>query len=660
MGLFARFTCLRHHGTAKDFAPAVQDLLRTRNFVETEDPAAAERLLMIAPAGDGWLMIFDHVEAPSMAMADADGLLADIGRTPGALALDIIVADSDELVFLLAEAGELQAQLTIDRRGPHGALEAWQRLLLPGQSVEDLRRTFVKRPTFIEEHFQALKPLFGIDLAAFGEFGRLMTGHPVREDAVLLRLKAVPASGQVIGPPRLEVDERQREAHSGPRIPLGLVTNFPAFCFYSRGGGARGLHVRLAGSALDLGLIEITSAMLRRYHPTDQGLNQDIEVVPEMTPAGGVLHFPELEVPAWVQPDLRTAMRAHRSLQDIMVFVYARGVRIGDGELAAEAHLVEPESAPIQTSYPVTVLPAMWRPLKGSDKPNMIHSVRALNHPARINGLAVLRGEQDESVSALRRALETWRALVDSAGVFTVAAATEQVEGYAFFWPADLVRPFKFDLSKKRQTKWTHLMNDLPSVQGLRIASDFGIGRRGPPADYNQRYAARISLHYTSAAAHPRLPAYAARLGHVALSLPATLAGETAVISLMQSLASERMIGQAYVAEWDNEDEPKNTLYESAADIFVHQRAARGRGTRYLRAVSNRMWLGPEFAAMLPDRAALECVAIVSSLGDSLVIERRPEATSRDLELCFEPMLASKADSQAFWDRFKPHLSQRS
>jgi hypothetical protein len=65
------------------------------------------------------------------------------------------------------------------------------------------------------------------------------------------------------------------------------------------------------------------------------------------------------------------------------------------------------------------------------------------------------------------------------------------------------------------------------------------------------------------------------------------------------------------------------------------------------------MWLGPEFSAMLSDRAALERVAVVSQIGETLAIERRPDATLRDLELCLEPMLASQAESQAFWDRFR-------
>ena len=68
MGLFARFACLRQDGTAKDLARTVRDLLLARNVVETPDPAAAERLLMIASAGDGWLMAFDHVERPGEAL----------------------------------------------------------------------------------------------------------------------------------------------------------------------------------------------------------------------------------------------------------------------------------------------------------------------------------------------------------------------------------------------------------------------------------------------------------------------------------------------------------------------------------------------------------------------------------------------------------------
>jgi hypothetical protein len=132
-----------------------------------------------------------------------------------------------------------------------------------------------------------------------------------------------------------------------------------------------------------------------------------------------------------------------------------------------------------------------------------------------------------------------------------------------FYRQADLVMPFKLDLSKKRQSKWDRLtMGDLPSVRGLRISSDIGHGN----------YPERTVLRYKSAAEHPRLPDYAARLGHLWLAAAATPAAELALVPLMRDLAAEGIVRQGYVETRDGDDEPKGTLYKRAADIHVHQR----------------------------------------------------------------------------------------
>src|SRR5262249_42329135 len=155
---------------------------------------------------------------------------------------------------------------------------------------------------FIEEHFPTLKPLFGIDLAAFQEIGRLLSGDTLSGDAVLLRVKAVPAPGQVVGPPRLEVNDRPRQNmiinRSYPQIPLGLITHFPAFCFSSQGGGARGLEVRLGGTALQEGMIDIVSAKLIQRRPrTDRKRRNEYEAAAQVTPTGALLRFDDVEVP---------------------------------------------------------------------------------------------------------------------------------------------------------------------------------------------------------------------------------------------------------------------------------------------------------------------------------------------------------------------------
>jgi hypothetical protein len=405
----------------------------------------------------------------------------------------------------------------------------------------------------------------------------------------------------------------------------------------------------LAGSALNLGLIEIVSVKLVQHHPIDPNRNRDLDVMPEMAVSGIAVRFPDLEVADWTQPELKPPIHVHGSTHDLRVFVYCRALKVGDGELEAEARLISPSSTPTRTSYPVTILPDMWRPLRSSEQPTIyaIYAIRKLNRPTRLNGLAVLQSGAQEEVSALRQTLQTWRSLIDPAGKFIVAAATEPVGEAHFFRPLDLAKTFTLDLSKKRQTKWDRLMADLPSIGGLRISSDFSKGEK-----YAQRYEEQIVFCYISAATHPQLPQYAARMAHVSLSLPANGAAELALMSLMQALAASGVVHQAYVAAWDGDDEPQSTLCERAADIDARQLVAEGWGTRYLRAVADRLSLGPVFATNLPDRAALGRVAIVNQIGSTLAIERRSEAALRDLELCFEPMLASQDESRAFRGRF--------
>jgi hypothetical protein len=663
MGLFARFICLRHEESAHELAQTVQDMLRARNMVEAADPADAERLLVIAPAGPGWLMVLDHAESSFAAMDDADGLLAELSCAPGRTALDITIADSDELFLSLIDGGAPRGSLAIDHDGLRdGVLEPWAGLLQPGQTVADIAAAFPAGATFIEEHLPRLKPLLGLDLASFNEVGTVLSGHAPGHEMVLLRLKTVAPPGHSAGPPRLEVEDSDRHHYSlndlFSKIPSGFITNIaPGFNFQSRGGAARGLEVRLAGSALERGLVEVISGHLSQKHPVDRERSRHITVAPEATPAGLVLRFPDLEVPDWVlQPDLQTR-RPPRGLHDLRLSVRCRGLKPGAGDVEAEAHLVSPGSEPARVAYPVTVLPEMWRPLKGDDQPlNVIPYVISLNRPTQINALAVLRGGSDEAVSALQRTLATWRSLVDPGDTFRVAfAAAPPVQEPNFHQPPDWVQISDLNLSEERQPEWDRLLADLPALQRLIICSEFGCNDDHRPAD--DRDWPDVKLFYLAPASRPDMPEFAARLGHVALSAGASDAARSALVKLIQALAGVGLIGQAYVADWENEyswSPNTSTLYELATGIVAHDCAAHGWGTRYLRAVADRLWLGPAFAARIPDRAALERVAVVTVVGDTLGIERRPEASLRDIELCLEPMLATQADLAAFWDLLNP------
>src|SRR5262249_51598224 len=209
-------------------------------------------------------------------------------------------------------------------------------------------------------------------------------------------------------------------------------------------------------------------------------------------------------------------------------------------------------------------------------------------------------------------------------------------------------KPFRLDLGKSRQAKWNRLLADLPSVAALHIRSQ---PRDTSPQAMDELSATRASLSYLAPRQHPRLPEFAARLGHLTVSFPASLASQAAIVALIGALAGAGHVTQAYIADYDGEDAPQGTLYEMAADLRGHHAVAHGWGTRYLRAVADRLWLGPDLAALVEDRAALERVAFVRPVGDTQAIERRPDATLRDIELCLAPLLPTPADSLAFSER---------
>jgi len=643
MGLFARFTCLRMDGSAADLADTVRGLLRERTMVETSDPAAEERLVLIASAGDGWLMVADRLEQPTASFDDPDGLIAELNASHAGMAIEVSIADSDDLVLRLIEHGHEQSQLALDTRGRlDGHLQPWQRVLMAERTVDDLRAALAKQTTFVEEHLSEMETLLGLDLG-------ILAGKPPAPGAVVLRFRAAPAPGQTIGPPALKVDQSQREITIRNKdflqIPLGLVCHFPAFKFQSRGGAARGLEIRLFGSALDQELIEPVSALIKQQHPTNSELDRTWRLPPDPSSR---FRVPDLAIPDWVHLDHRSAVGARTSLHDVLVFIYVRCLKVGEGELTAEAFLLEPPSAPARLSYPVTVLPGMWRPLRSRDQPDAIWAIKALNRPARINGLAVLCGGPDHTAAALREVIDAWLSFADQRQMYSVSAEAEASSEANFYSPYHTSKSFAFDLGESGGAEWNRLLAGLPSVAALHIHS---MPRDTSTQAMDELFATGAGLHYLAPRQHPRLPEFAARLGHVAVSFPANPASEAAIIALMEALASDGHVVQAYVASHDGEDGPESTLYEKAADLRGHYAVAYGWGTRYLRAVADHLWLGPSLSTLIEDRAALERVAIVKPLGSTLGIERRPNATLRDIEWCIAPLLPTQDDLRTFSER---------
>jgi hypothetical protein len=656
MGTHARFVCLRGAGDVPDLAKSVRGLLKSRHMVEVADPAEAERLLLVAPAGDGWFMVVDRLEELSMSMFDADGLISELCASHVGAAVDVVIADSDDLIMSLSNDGEAQAQLAVSSRGKiDGDLQPWVQLLTPGRTTEDMRAALSTRTTFVEKHFDQLEQLFGLDFAGFYAIGTALSGKKLPDGVELLRFKAVVAPGHAVGSPKLEVDESQRgnfaRNNGFPQIPVGLIGHFPAFSFQSRGGGAQGLEFNFSGTAIEKGLVEVVSALVMQRHPAAHNPDKKWDIKADPASRNTLFHISDFKVSDWVHADQTSMMRSGKSLHDFMVWVYVRALKEGDGEVAVEIRLVQPESTTARASYPVTVLPDMWRPLRSSDRPSAIWSVLALNRPSRINCMAVLVGGPDKSVSALQQAIEAWLATTDPKLKYAVISNPEPSHDAQFYSPNGGTIVFTLDRGKSRQTKWNRLLGNLPALASLRLATE----RDASSELYAELHKVRVGLSYLAPRLHPHLPEFAGRMGHIAISFPAGPEYKTAAIALMGSLAGTGQVAQAYVAEYDTEDRPDSILYEFAADLQRGRQhtVARGWGTRYLRAVADQLWLGPDLAALIPDREALERVATIEDVSNVLAVTRRPEASLRDIELCLAPLLATQEDLDAFLARIR-------
>src|SRR5262249_46995099 len=150
--------------------------------------------------------------------------------------------------------------------------------------------------------------------------------------------------------------------------------------FQSRGSAAHGLEIRISGSALDQGLVEVVSARIEHPYDSKLKLHRQWELTPDQSSQDPMFRVLDLGVPDCPHHIPRlSAMGGHAPFHDIRVFVYVRALKEGDGEVSAEALLLDPRSAPARLSYPVTVPPEMWRPLKGSDQLRQVGSIRALN-----------------------------------------------------------------------------------------------------------------------------------------------------------------------------------------------------------------------------------------------------------------------------------------
>jgi hypothetical protein len=127
---------------------------------------------------------------------------------------------------------------------------------------------------------------------------------------------------------------------------------------------------------------------------------------------------------------------------------------------------------------------------------------------------------------------------------------------------------------------------------------------------------------------------------------------------LVDSLVEQTPVLQAFIANWDWPQAPEsfsaNTPYEAILGLNGGSiNNLQTYNTRFLRAISDKLWLGPELAAKLGDnRKQLDTIAEVGQVGTGLRIILKEGAKLEQLVQVITPILPNMHNHKAMEEEF--------
>ncbi|HEY3357474.1 MAG TPA: hypothetical protein VGQ83_29760 [Polyangia bacterium] len=289
------------HVTTDALVAALQEVAAAEGLVPAAAVEAADRALVVAPAGPRWLAIYDE-RTESQDVTALEALAAQSSRALETVAVAVLVHDSDVLELRLYERGALVDRYCNrpdyfgkvskkEKAAAAGHADRWQPLLAADATAEALRLAWAGTPLFVEDMLAKVAGLLG-----WGE-GQSLVGYDSLADTefprTTLRLRHAVRpvwEQEVAGPPLFVWNGHTPELDLSVGDPLHVACGVR-----SAGGSGRGLDVLVQGAALDAGLVTIEHAELVQMRDEQACLIGDADFA---GPAGGdrVAHFPDVEI----------------------------------------------------------------------------------------------------------------------------------------------------------------------------------------------------------------------------------------------------------------------------------------------------------------------------------------------------------------------------
>ncbi len=647
---------------------------------EVTDPALADRtVLVLPPDPGGFITIYDEAGEGAGGL---DDLAAKVSRAARGHAFSVLVHDSDVLRLGLFRSGERRD--TFDSypdyfgdgetkkkkpkpgapRKDAGDPRAWEPLLAPGHTQDDLRAAFAAEDLFAESTLRKIAEHLGCDPARASTGYRYVTndGATLPEGTVTLRFRAkerpayeVPAAG----PPVFEVHQPYGEGRHA--LAVGDELRLP-FAAKNVGGAARGLTLTVWGSAVTKELVaverfevllgNVLAGAKHTTHVPEARVSKDGERLL-------VVDLPDAELTAGTAMpvfspgvDVRRAMDAW---QRAMVHVNVVGKVVSPGEGAVQCGLVPRENrdGAWAGSYALTVDPPFARPLRAALDEAMpggiSHLLRPLSGTRYLTTLVAIDAPRAEAASFAREALTLLRdTLGDGGGEVSTATyrkdpgarpksgkgkAKSLLFGKRLEGLVDaMVNESQVDVTVYDGPAFDPETGPRPAVFGLTFGTTV-------LPDREEARVPTLSLWFdTEAASVPR-----AHREKVVEELRAGL------VALVDRAMAQKGV-QASLFRVGAPSSMGATAYETACRQPHAVGTQRAFVTRYLRVPGNvATWLGPSLVGHLGEgaRDGLARVGEIAPCGGGLRVTLREPARYPELEAALAPLLPTHDEAHA-------------
>jgi hypothetical protein len=256
--------------------------------------------------------------------------------------------------------------------------------------------------------------------------------------------------------------------------------------------------------------------------------------------------------------------------------------------------------------------------------------------------LVVLEAERAAAARLAGEAFESWHSVI---------ALNDARKYHVLLVEEDVFRFRTRQISSKtllRSKSWHSVRDSLGDFRSVLITFE------ARALDFSQPDPLRTSGFHLSNA-EPSCGHEAGEAALAAVSLWADLgaiaspcSAEEALTAIVDKLFSRGGGIQAFIAKWGSAPQygTVETEYERACGIRSKYVVTRRWCTRFLRAVSHTIWLGPELVATLGDMGRLRAVADLVPIDGGFRLGLRPGASLDDLERTLALLLASKADCE--------------